>query len=180
MTFPSWPTRTRGQRGAVLPSPVVLLSIVAVALAAVAFLVTRGNGPAEREITPVAHAASSSAAPSADASADPESTESAEPKKKHKPVVHREDVGVVVFNNTTITGLAASVGAKVQQIGWKFITADDWHGTVPATTVYYPQGMQPAARKLALDLGIQRIHPADVDSDMSTTNLTVILTGELE
>ena len=37
--------------------------------------------------------------------------------------------------------------------------------------------MRDAAQKLALDLGIQRLVPAD--AAMSDTNLTVILTGAL-
>ncbi len=43
--------RRRDQRGAVLPSPVVWLSIVAVVVAAFAFVATRDTGPEEREIT---------------------------------------------------------------------------------------------------------------------------------
>ncbi|MGZ4466405.1 MAG: hypothetical protein ACXVW0_13680, partial [Nocardioides sp.] len=47
-------SRSHSQRGAVLPSPVVILSIVAVALAALTFVITRGDGPKEKDITPVA------------------------------------------------------------------------------------------------------------------------------
>ncbi|TNM40554.1 LytR family transcriptional regulator, partial [Nocardioides albidus] len=64
--------------------------------------------------------------------------------------------------------------------GWKVAAADNWYGTVPATTVYYPKGKKAAGEQLALDLGVARVQPADTDSDMSDTNLTVILTGELD
>ncbi|KAA1425935.1 LytR C-terminal domain-containing protein [Nocardioides antri] len=168
----------RDQRGAVLPSPVVLLSIVAVVVAAVAFVVTRDEAPNEREIT----TSSVNEEPSATQTTDdevtePSETETPEEPKKTKPPVERGEVGVVVFNNTSITGLASEVLAQVDEIGWNAVAADNWYGTIPATTVYFPQGMRDAAQKLALDLGVQRIIPAD--AGMSDTNLTVILTGAL-
>lgn len=174
-------TSRASQRGAVLPSPVVILSIVAVALAAVTFVLTRGSGPKEREIGTVAdgHSASAPASPSASGSPSVSASPKPKPHKKKRPVVHRDQVGVVVFNDTSITGLAGSVGQKVASLGWHFVAADNWVGTVPATTVYFPHGMRPAGRQLALDLGIQRIMPADVASNMSSTDLTVILTGPL-
>ena len=177
MTFPTWPTRTRDQRGAVLPSPVVLLSIVAVALAAIAFVATRGDQVPERDIS----ATTAAATPSDSASSSPgptEATESASEEPKPDPVV-RSDHSVVVFNNTPIRGLAGRVSEKVTSAGWKVAATDNWYGTVPATTVYFPKGKKAAAELLALDLGIARVQAADVDSDMSSTNLTVILTGEL-
>ena len=64
--------------------------------------------------------------------------------------------------------------------GWTVAAADNWYGTVPASTVYYPKGQKAAAQQLALDLGVARIKPADTDADMSATNLTLILTGELD
>jgi len=173
----------RDERGAVLPSPVVWLSIIAVVVAAIAFVATRDAEPEEREIT----TSSSSDDETSDSSTptDGETTETDDPTdtttpdeaKKTKPPVVRSEVGVVVFNNTSISGLAGEILARVQEIGWNGIAADDWYGTIPATTVYFPPGMRDAAQKLALDLGIQRLVPAD--AAMSDTNLTVILTGAL-
>lgn len=179
-SFPTFPARPataphRDQRGAVLPSPVVLLSIVAVAVAAVTFVATRGEEPREREITPAAQHEEPSESPAATDGTDDE-TEPAPPKKTKKPVV-RSEVGVVVFNNTSIAGLAGEVLARVDEVGWNGVAADNWYGTIPATTVYFPPGMRDAAQKLALDLGVQRLMPAD--EGMSDTNLTVILTGDL-
>lgn len=177
------PTLTRrDQRGAVLPSPVVWLSIVAVVVAAVAFVTTRDAGPEEREITTSSaqDEGTDAETPADDESTDPEETdtsETPEEPKKTKPPVVRSEVGVVVFNNTSITGLAGETLAEVQEIGWNGLAADDWYGTISATTVYFPPGMRDAAQKLALDLGIQRLVPAD--PAMSDTNLTVILTGAL-
>jgi hypothetical protein len=175
--------RRRDQRGAVLPSPVVWLSIVAVVVAAIAFVTTRDAEQKEREITTSSSSNDETSDPptSSDGeeseSDDPTETASPEEPEKTKPPVVRSEVGVVVFNNTTISGLAGETLARVQEIGWNGIAADDWYGTIPATTVYFPPGMRDAAQKLALDLGIQRLIPAD--AAMSDTNLTVILTGAL-
>ena len=184
---PSPGQNRRDQRGAVLPSPVVWLSIIAVVVAAIAFVATRDDEPKEREITTSSSSrdeSSDASTPSDDEASGSESesddpTESTTPEepKKTKPPVERSEVGVVVFNNTSIAGLAGETLARVQEIGWNGLAADDWYGTIPATTVYFPPGMRDAAQKLALDLGIQRLVPAD--AAMSDTNLTVILTGEL-
>lgn len=184
MTFPTWParpTRPGDQRGAVLPSPVVLLSVVAVVLAVVAFVATRGDKPAERDIS--ATTAASTPTPTDTASSGGSSTASPTQKASEKPKpkpVNRANQPVVVFNNTAIKGLAGRVSEKVKEAGWTVAAADNWYGTVPATTVYYPQGRKAAAQLLALDLGIARIKPADTGSDMSDKNLTLILTGELD
>jgi len=183
----------RNQRGAVLPSPVVLLSIVAVAVAAFAFVATRDADPKEREITPSSSSEDNTDVQTPDESTDEtgstETTGTTDPSdptdgtttpdepETTKPPVERSEVGVVVFNNTSITGLAGETLARVQEIGWNGLAADNWYGTIPATTVYFPPGMRDAAQKLALDLGIQRLVPAD--AGMSDTNLTVILTGAL-
>ena len=182
----------RDERGAVLPSPVVWLSIVAIVVAAIAFVTTRDDKPEEREVTtssstPSATEGDSSTPATQTPASDDEtatgsddptgSTSATEEPKKTKPPVDRADFGVVVFNNTTISGLAGEVLGQVGDIGWQAVAADNWYGTIPATTVYFPPGKRDAAQKLALDLGIQRLVPAD--PAMSDTNLTVILTGPL-
>ncbi|GAA3803493.1 LytR C-terminal domain-containing protein [Nocardioides panacisoli] len=178
----------RNERGAVLPSPVVLFSIVVLAVAAVTFFVTRGDQPTEREITQASQestpsgSASGSSDPTdgaSDDASDPASSPTEEPTRTPPPPIQKDQVGVNVYNNTTVAGLAGEVLAKVDDIGWNGLAADNWYGSVPATTVYYPDGMKREGRQLALDLGIQRVLPADTDSDMSTDNLTVILTGAL-
>ena len=47
---PSRP-RLRTERGVVFPSPVVILTVVAIFAAAVAYLATQGRPPTEREVT---------------------------------------------------------------------------------------------------------------------------------
>ncbi|GAA1759020.1 hypothetical protein GCM10009795_001710 [Nocardioides hankookensis] len=163
----------RNQRGAVFPSPVVILSVLAVAMAGVAFVATRGSEPTEREVTTVVKEQQPS--PSGDGA--PSATYSPSAKPKPKPVVQRDKVYVEVYNNSGITGLAGQVADQAADIGWKVVGSDNWYGTIPGTTVYYPQKLKAAAKKLALDLGIQRTAPA-VDP-MRRDRLTLILTEPL-
>ncbi|WP_243058976.1 LytR C-terminal domain-containing protein [Nocardioides sp. SR21] len=160
--------RARDQRGAAYPSPVVMLSVIAVAMAAIAFVATRGGEPTEREVTPVSQP---SQAPSATAP-----TKTPKPKPK-PPAVDRGSVHVEVFNNSGITGLAGDVAEEATGMGWKVVGSDNWYGTIPANTVYYPAKLKQAGKQLALDLGIKRTAPS-VDP-MKNDVLTVILTAPL-
>jgi hypothetical protein len=160
----------RDQRGVVLPSPVMMLSIVAVVMAGVAFFATRGDEPAEREIATVAQQPTATPTPSTTPSAKPT------PKPAPKPVV-RKKVMVEVFNNTPTKGLASEVSQKASTIGWQVVGADNWYGSIPATTVYYPAKLKREGKQLALDLGIKRTAKA-VDP-MRLDRLTIILTGPL-
>ena len=160
-------SRRRDERGVVFPSPVVMLSIVAVAMAAVAFLATRGGEPAEREVV------ASSGEPSVTASP----TAEPKPKPKPKPVVRRDKTYVEVYHNSGITGLAGQVGSRATDAGWQVVGTDNWVGSVNGNTVFYPKRLKAAAELLALDLGIGRTALA-VDP-MRLDRLTVILTGEL-
>jgi hypothetical protein len=159
--------RMPSQRGAVFPSPVVILSVLAVAMAGVAFVATRGSEPTEREVTTVVKEQPTES-PSYSASAKP----------KPKPAVQRGKVYVEVYNNSGITGLAGDVADRTSNIGWKVVGSDNWYGTIPGTTVYYPERLKRAAKTLALDLGIRRTALA-VDP-MRRDRLTLILTGPLD
>jgi hypothetical protein len=158
------PQRGRGWTTA-FPSPVVILSILAVTMAAVAFVATRGQGPAEREVALPASATPTIVTPPPIAP-DPE---------KQKPAFERGKVYVEVYNNSGVQGLAGQVATKASSIGWQVVGSDNWYGTIPASTVYYPERLRRAARQLALDLGIKRVLPA-VDP-MRGDRLTVILTA---
>ena len=164
--------RIRDQRGVVFPSPVVILSVVALTMAGIAFVATRDAGPAEPAITTNAQP---TATTEPESTPDPSPTEKPKPKK---PKVDRGKVYVVVFNNSNVTGLAGRVATKAGQIGWQVVGSDNWYGTIPTSTVYYPKKMKRAGKQLALDLGITRVQPA-VDP-MREDRLTVILTGPLE
>jgi LytR cell envelope-related transcriptional attenuator len=164
--------RVRNQRGVVFPSPVVMLSVVAVAMAAIAFVATRGGEPTEREVTPVSQEQTT---PSSSPSATPDKP--TKPAKPQKPPVKRGKVYVEVYNNSGINGLAGSVAERATTVGWQVVGVDDWYGTIPTTTVYYPQRLKAAAKVLALDLGVRRTAPAV--GAMKLDRLTLILTAPL-
>ncbi len=162
--------RARTEGGVLFPSPVVMLSIIAIAMAGFAYFATRDAAPMERKVTTAA------ATPT-------ETTETAEtaavaPTKKPKPqpVVKRGEVYVEVFNNSGIKGLAAITAAKATQVGWQVVGEDNWYGAIPASTVYHPARLQAAAKQLALDLGIGRT--ALAVEPMKMDRLTIVLTGD--
>jgi hypothetical protein len=85
------------------------------------------------------------------------------------------NVEVVVLNQTSRGGLASVVADRLRAKGWTVSVVGNFHGVVPATTVYYPPGQQDAARVAADDLPVApRIMPRF--SNLSTTRLTVVVT----
>lgn len=87
------------------------------------------------------------------------------------------EVPVVLFNQTTRTGLATAFQEVLEADGWTVPTVDDWRGTVPATTVYYPPGMQAGAKALMAEFpDIARIRPSF--PGIPDEALTVILCKE--
>lgn len=163
--------RRRDQRGLVFPSPVMILSIVAVAMAGVAWFATRHHEPTEQRVTPSVQQQS----PSSDAS-----TYTPPKKQQHKPAkpaFNRSNIPVAVFNNSTVSGLAGRVATQASDLGWQVVGSDNWYGTIPASTVYYPPQLAKAGKQLALDLGIHRTMPSV--SPMRLDRLTLILTGPL-
>jgi hypothetical protein len=158
----------RDQRGVVFPSPVVILSILAVAMAGVAWVATRHPDPTERQVTPAAQHS-----PSAHHSTyhQPKPTHTLTPK------VDRGKVVVEVFNNSSISGLAGRVAGRAAHLGWQVVGSDNWYGTIPTSTVYYPPRLKAAAHLLALDLGFHRTMPAV--APMRFDRLTVIMTGAM-
>ncbi len=156
-----------GERGLVLPSPVLMLSIVATMMAAVAFVATREAPPDEREITTISQEPTATPTPTAEPTKAPPT----------KPVVERGKVPVEVYNNSGVTGLAGRMAAKANKVGWQVVGTDNWYGTVDATTVYYPKKLKAAAKQLATDLGVERTAPAV--EPMRLDRLTLILTGPL-
>jgi hypothetical protein len=160
--------RSRDQRGVAFPSPLVILSIVAVAMAGLAFIATEGKDTAERNLQTVSEPSPTST---------PTTTPTHKPDhKRHKPDFKRSDVFVEVYNNSGITGLAGTTAQTASGAGWNVVGSDNWYGTIPASTVYFPKRLETAARALAKDLGIKRLQPA-VDP-MRYDRLTVILTSD--
>jgi hypothetical protein len=165
--------RVRDQRGIIFPSPVMILSIVAVAMAGVAWFATRHHEPTEQRVTPSA----AQQTPSADPSTYVAPKQKVHHTKPVKPAFVRSKVLVEVFNNSSVSGLAGRVAAQASGMGWQVVGSDNWYGTIPASTVYYPPGLTKAGHQLALDLGIHRTMPSV--SPMRLDRLTVILTGPL-
>ncbi|WP_299050306.1 LytR C-terminal domain-containing protein [uncultured Nocardioides sp.] len=163
----------RDERGVAFPSPLVLLSIVAVAMAGLAFLVTSGDDEADqaRVVT-----STPSSTPSASPSPTEQPSRTPKPKPSPKPV-ERGEVFVEVYNNSGITGLAAGFSETAAAAGWQVVGSDNWVGTIPSSTVYFPPRLEREAESLARDLGISRLMPAV--APMRFDRLTVILTGDV-
>lgn len=161
----------RDQRGVAAPSLLVMLSIIAVAMAGIAFVATKDPRPDEK-VVPIA------------ARETPEPTATAAPSKKPTPkptptkaALDKSQVMVVVFNQSGVAGLAKTVGAQATDAGWQVVGVDNWRGSVPENTVYVPDRLKDAGKQLALDLGIKRtMTPAE---NMTGDRLTVVLTGPL-
>jgi hypothetical protein len=98
------------------------------------------------------------------------------PEPRDAPDPEAPDVYVEVYNNTTITGLAASTAAQLQDGGWQVVGVDNWRGDIPSSTVYYPAGMEGEADQLADTLGFDRVRGAV--APMKFDRLTVILTPD--
>jgi hypothetical protein len=95
-----------------------------------------------------------------------------------RPARHRSGdavpkVLVEVYNNSAITGLAATEAAVLEGAGWKVAVTANWTGQIPANTVYYPDGLRRDAKRLAALLQIDRLRPAV--APMQFDRLTVIV-----
>ena len=164
--------RARDERGVALPSPVALLSAAAVLLAGIAFVATSPGREA-------AHATKASVAAGPTPMPTPTRTASRTViKKKHKPQIRRGDTYVEVYNNSGISGLAGRTADRISGAGWQVVGSDNWYGTIPSSTVYYPARLHAEAKLLAKDVGITRLKPAI--SPMRFDRLTVILTSDYQ
>ncbi len=166
--------RVRTQRGVAMSSPVALLSVGAVVLAGAAFVATSSHHD-----EPTRPAAARAVTTSPSPTPTPTSTAPApvvKQKPKKKPVVRRGGTYVEVYNNSGISGLAGSTAARAQGAGWEVVGSDNWYGTIPASTVYYPARLHAQAKLLGKDLGISRLKPSI--APMRGDRLTVILTRD--
>lgn len=83
------------------------------------------------------------------------------------------DLDVVVLNQSGVAGAAASTAEELTGDGWNVSGVGNWRGSVPSTTVYYPDGAEAAAQVLAEAIGTERILP--VFDGVSSSKLTIIL-----
>ena len=130
----------RDQRGVVFPSPVVILSVVAVAMAGIAFVATRDSA-ADR-------AARSPRSPSPRRRPRPRPPRRPTSRRSRSQAEGRARRRSTSWSTTTPAspGLAGRVAAQAGQIGWQVVGSDNWYGTIPATTVYYPPRLKRAGQ----------------------------------
>jgi hypothetical protein len=181
-----------------MPSIVAVASVAVIVLAMVAFFAGgSGEEPAPQpqaqnaprsaeEATPAAEPAGKKADRKADNTDRKANKREADRRKDRRnrprteprdaPDPEAPDVYVEVYNNTTITGLAASTAAQLQDGGWQVVGVDNWRGDIPSSTVYYPAGMEAEADQLADTLGFSRVRGAV--APMKFDRLTVILTPD--
>ena len=158
------------ESGFAMSSPVALMCGAAVIMAGLAYFTS--DPPRERPAVTTVAATQATERP-----AKPVRTErpaTVAPRVERVP--RRDTVYVSVFNNSNISGLAASTAERIGAVGWQVVGSDNWYGTIPATTIYYPDRLEKAARLLSKDIGVPRVMPA-VDP-MSMDRLTVILTAD--
>jgi LytR cell envelope-related transcriptional attenuator len=150
-----------------LPSGFTLVSAAALVAAGV-WLATSASG-ADQEVT----RSNGSAGPASHASPSlaTQGHGTLQPKPRPRPDVVPK-VLVEVFNNTGVAGLAGSNAARLRGAGWNVAAVDNWHGDIPADTVYYPPQLRHAAHELAAVLHIHRLRPAV--TPMEFDRLTVI------
>ena len=186
--------RSTDDKGQVLSSFAAVGAVVAIVAGLLVLFGTRGDNTAagsKPNSTPAAKASSlhSTSAPAttpghpsttpsqpAPSQPTPSPTPSGRPTVGSTPIPTAELPVVEVFNNTLRKGLADQVATKARAVGWRVAGADNWHGKVVTSTVYYPAGLQAEAAQLAKVLGIGRIK--DALPNMKQDRLSVILTTD--
>jgi hypothetical protein len=170
---------SRAASATLLPS---LLAILAVISLITALYVWRGQdasspsaaaAPAKRTATGSAPTGSPSAKP-----ATVPSTSSSAPVTKPRATVAarlRAEISIVVLNESSRGGLAATVATRLRAKGWTVSGVGNFRGNVAATSVYYPVGHLAAAQAAAKSLPTTpRVLPRF--GNLSTTRLTVVVT----
>jgi cytoskeletal protein RodZ len=195
----------KDDKGQVLSSLVAVLAVVAIVAGLLVLFGTRGSDSAADETSgtntpspkptggpstvgasvPKPSAEGTTATPTPTPSTEPSTeptTAPTETQPTQPPATQATTIppdrrpAVEIYNNTQRKGLADSVAGRARQAGWTVAGADNWHGKVAESTVYYPPGMLAAANQLARDLGVGRTKGA-LDN-MKKDRLTVILTSD--
>ncbi len=93
------------------------------------------------------------------------------------PVAPSVVVPVTVLNNSRITGLADRGAQQFEAAGWPVAVTGNFRGRIRSTTVYYPAGLEAAAREFASRFpGVQRLLPRP--ENLPGSGLTVVLTRD--
>lgn len=91
-------------------------------------------------------------------------------------------VPVRVYNNSTITGLAARAAADLRAGGWNVVEQGNYpYGVIPATTAFYTEGTdeETAAKLLATAYGMQA-QPRFDGIKSASPGVIVIVTNDYE
>lgn len=169
--------RRADESGLAVPSWVALVSLAAVAVAILAFFITGSSDPEPTEASAAGSDRPSRTVPPTDAPSSEPADKQRRPQphpKDREPDPPSPQAYVEVYNNSTVSGLAAQTASELQDAGWNVVGTDNWYGNIPANTVYYPERLRDQARLLARELGVERVRPAV--SPMRFDRLTVILT----
>jgi hypothetical protein len=182
---------SRAATATLLPS---LLAILAVTSLITALYVWRGedakppSAAAESTSRSAEFSTGVTTPPSSTASAPATSEETTEPaastssppatrSKASRGAQLRKDVAIVVLNQTSRSGLASTAAARLRAKGWTVTAVGNFHGVVPATTVYYPVGDEAAALAAAKSLPTPaRTRPRF--GNLSATLLTVVVAAD--
>lgn len=161
-------SRRASEQGAVAPTSLLAAAVLAVAIGAAGYAMT--SGPSD-------HVQSQ---PPAQTQAKTTPTPKVRPTRPAKhvtpPAIIRGNYTVMIYNNTSITGLAGRTSDKAKTFGWNVLTPKQWtYSLLSAPTVFYPPAMKAQAQQLATDLGITTLAPAVTPMQMD--QLTVILTS---
>lgn len=84
-----------------------------------------------------------------------------------------------VYNNSTITGLAARAANDLDAAGWTVVEVDNYRGLIPTTTVYYQEGTD--QRRIAEAIGAEfgmRVEPRFVGIEDAKPGVIVIVTND--
>jgi hypothetical protein len=164
----------RSESGIALPTPVVMLTLASLLVAAIAFFMTRGINADDNNSG--SDSSQSSGADSSEGTSGAEEGEESEDKPEAKPI-QRKLVTVRVLNATSINGLAGEVTTQVKRRGWRTDPAANAVVSPRRTTIYYPSKLERAAQLLGKDLNISELRPTK--AGMPANKLTLVLTGAL-
>lgn len=175
----------------------VLLGVAVVALIIGVITLVGGNGSNQDGAQPPDTSASQPAtdAPPTSGQTEPTSTGSPAPTSPTAPPPSSPGTGapgtgtptpptkgqpVRVFNNSTITGLAARAADDFRAQGWNIVEVGNYaQGTIPTSTAYFRAGTEeePAARELGGAFGL-RVEPRFPGIQNANVGVIVIVTND--
>jgi hypothetical protein len=150
------PSRAPGVRAWLRPALLVVSCLV---IGFIAGWVLRGDdGPATVLAPPAPEASTGGAATAGSTTTAPATTApatTAEQQPAAPPA--RDAVGLAVLNATDLQGAAGRAADEAESLGYVGVTAGNAPTTTGPTTVYYRQGQEAAAQRVAADLQVEQV-----------------------